>query len=145
MARNFTDCEDGFLNDASHLIVDRDDKFWPLRTYIDNMTDTDIVLLPRKSPNLNAYLERYMRSMKSECLNRMIFFGQKSLERALKEFRIHYHEERNHQGLENRIIDPGDEVGQQFGEVQGTTRRHAAVLLPQCSVRPVNYILIRRR
>ncbi len=81
------------------------------------MTDTDIVLLPPRSPNLNAHLERYMRSLKSECLDQMIFFGQRSLERALKQFVTHYHTERNHQGLGNRIIDPGDEVGEEDGEI----------------------------
>jgi putative transposase len=118
MARNLTDCDEGFLKDASHLIVDRDTKFLPLRTYVDDLTDTEIVLLPARSPNLNAHLERYMRSMKSESLDRMIFFGQESLERALKNFAAHYHQERNHQGLENRMIDPDDEVGQGTGEVQ---------------------------
>ena len=67
---------------------------------------------------MNAYLERFMRSLKSECLDRTIFFGRASLERALKEFVEHYHSERNHQGLDNRIIEPGDEVGRRTGEVQ---------------------------
>jgi len=58
-----------------------------------------------------------------ECLDRMIFFGQRSLERALKEFVAHYHTERNHQGLGNRIIDPGDEVGKELGDVQGSVPR----------------------
>ena len=82
------------------------------------MTNTEVVLLPPRSPNLNANLERYMRSLKSECLDRMIFFGQRSLERALKEFVAHYHTERNHQGLGNRIIDPDDEVGRDAGDVR---------------------------
>ena len=58
-----------------------------------------------------------MRSLKSECLDRMVFFGQRSLERALREFVAHYHGERNHQGLANRIIDPDGEVGQTVGEI----------------------------
>ena len=110
IARNLTDCEDGFLRGTSHILVDRDTTFQPFRAYMNELTDTEIVLLPPKSPNLNAQIERYMRSLKSECLNRMIFFGRRSLERALKEFVSHYHEERNHQGLENRLIDPGYEV-----------------------------------
>jgi putative transposase len=117
MTRNLTACG-GFLDGASHLLIDRDTKFLPLRTYLKDMTDTDVVLLPPRSPNLNAHLERYMRSMKSECLNRMIFFGRRSLERALKQFVAHYHAERNHQGLGNRIIDPGDEVGKEAGDVR---------------------------
>ncbi len=67
---------------------------------------------------MNAYLERFMRSLKSECLDRMIFFGQKSLECALGEFVEHYHSERNHQGLDNQIIGPSDEVGRGDGEVR---------------------------
>ena len=117
MARNLT-ASGGFLDDASHLLVDRDTKFLPLRTYLKGMTDTDVVLLPPRSPNLNAHLERYMRSLKSECLDRMIFFGRRSLERALGEFVAHYHAERNHQGLGNRIIDPCDEVGKKVGAIE---------------------------
>jgi transposase InsO family protein len=66
---------------------------------------------------LNAQIERYVRSMKSECLDRMVFFGERSLHRALAEFVAHYHGERNHQGLDNRLIEPGDEVGRAWGRV----------------------------
>jgi putative transposase len=118
IARNLTACEDGHLSMATYLIVDRDTKFVPLRTYMEEMTETKIVLLPARSPNLNAYLERFMRSLKSECLNRMIFCGRASLERSLTEFAVHYHGERNHQGLGNRVIAPGGEFGQEIGEVQ---------------------------
>jgi putative transposase len=59
VARNLTACG-GFLDGASHLLIDRDTKFLRLRTYLEGMTDTDVVLLPPKSPNLNAHLERYM-------------------------------------------------------------------------------------
>jgi transposase InsO family protein len=58
------------------------------------------------SPNLNAYAERFVRSIKDECLGRMIFLGQASLRRAISEFAAHYHTERNHQGLANRLIRP---------------------------------------
>ena len=75
--RHLTDFE-GFLNGASHLIVDRDTSFLALRDFISTHTETEIVLLPPKSPNLNAHIERWFKSLKSECLDRMIFFGQKS-------------------------------------------------------------------
>jgi putative transposase len=117
MARNLTACG-GFLDGASHMLVDRDTKFLPLRAYLEGMTGTEVVLLPPRSPNLNAQLERYMRSMKSECLGRMIFFGRRSLERALNQFVAHYHGERNHQGLGNRIIEAGDEVGKEVGDIR---------------------------
>ena len=58
------------------------------------------------SPNLNAYAERFVRSIKNECLGRMIFLGQASLRRAISEFPVHYHTERNHQGLANQLIRP---------------------------------------
>src|SRR6185312_8430377 len=80
------------------------------------------VLLPPKSPNLNANLERFFRSLKSECLSRMIFFGEKSLRNATASFLAHYHTERNHQGLGNKLIEPGPEVGQAAGEVERRER-----------------------
>jgi transposase InsO family protein len=57
------------LKDATHLILDRDTKFIPLRAYLAEHTATEVVLLPPRSPNLNANCERFMRSLKSECLD----------------------------------------------------------------------------
>ena len=117
MGRNMIDCYDGFLLNTKYLILDRETNFTPLCGVLEN-TDTEVILLPPRSPNLNAYCERYMRTMKSECLNKMIFFGENSLRRALKEFTEHYHSERNHQGIDNNIIGPGDEVGRGRGDIQ---------------------------
>jgi transposase InsO family protein len=75
------------------------------------------VRLPPKSPNLNAHLERFHLSVKSECLSRMIFFGEKMMRQAVGQYIIHYHEERNHQSLGNNIIEPGEEVGWSDGEI----------------------------
>ncbi len=86
------------------------------------LCDTKVVLLPPKSPNLNANIERFMRSMKSECLRKLIFFGEASLRRAFTEFSSHYHEERNHQGLDNNIIQPSSEVGRIKGNIQHRER-----------------------
>ena len=88
VGRNLTG-DSGFLENASHLILDRDTCFQPLRSFLEEQTDIEPVLLPPKSPNMNAYLERFMRSLKSECLKKMIFFGQHSLERALREYVSH--------------------------------------------------------
>ena len=63
-------------------------------------------------------VERYFRSLKDECLLRMIFFGEKSLHRAVTTYLEHYHAERNHQALNNRIIQPDDEVGKGTGEIE---------------------------
>ncbi len=122
VCRNLTDWEDGFLKDASHLIVDRDTSFIAMRDFLDQNTETEVVLLPPKSPNLNAYMERWFRSLKSECFDRMIFFGQRSLENAMREYVKHYHAERNHQGLDNELIDPGEEVGKTVGDIKNRER-----------------------
>ena len=62
--------------------------------------------LPPRSPNLNAFAERWVRSVKQECLSKLILFGESSLRRALTEFVAHYHFERNHQGKENALLFP---------------------------------------
>ena len=77
VCRVLTDSEDGFMLDASHLIVARDTSFLALREFLDTKTEIDPVVLLPKSPNLNAYLERFFRSLKSECVDRMIFFSRK--------------------------------------------------------------------
>ena len=81
--------DDGFLLDTKYLLLDRDKKFLPFAGMLKS-TEMETIFLPPRSPNLNAYIERFMRSMKSECLNRMIFFGEKPLRRALSEFTEHY-------------------------------------------------------
>ena len=74
------------------------------------------------SPNLNAYAERFVRSIKDECLDRMIFVGQGSLRRAVVEYMDHYHAERNHQGLENRLIHLSTAVIAKSGAVHRDAR-----------------------
>ena len=118
VARNLTDAEDGFLKGKRYILMDRDTKFCEAFREILETAGTEPVLLPPRSPNLNAHLERFFLSLKSECLDSMIFFGERSLRNAVIEFLLHYHTERNHQGLENKIIDPGEEVGSSTGEVQ---------------------------
>jgi putative transposase len=67
---------------------------------------SDSVKLPPRSPNLNAHAERFVRTIKESCLERMITFGEESLRTAIHTFVAHYHTERNHQGLANRLISP---------------------------------------
>jgi transposase InsO family protein len=64
----------------------------------------EVIRLPPRSPNLNAFAERFVRTIKEKCVDRMIFFGQSSLERALGQYIAHYHSERNHQGVGNRLL-----------------------------------------
>ena len=122
IARNLTDADDGFLKGKRYLIMDRDPRFSAAFREILKSADVKSIRLPPRSPNLNAYMERYFRSLKSESLNRMIFFGEKSLRRAVVEFVVHYHSERNHQGLNNEIIEPSDEVGHIAGKIKSRER-----------------------
>ena len=62
------------------------------------------VKLPLRSPNLNAYAERFVRTIKESCLDRIIIFGERGLPTAIREFVTHYHFERNHQGLGNQLV-----------------------------------------
>jgi putative transposase len=104
VARNLTDCESGALRAKQYLIIDRDCKYTAQFRRLIRDSGTNVIRLPPRSPNLNAYAERFVRSIKQECLNRMIFVGQASLRRAINEYVEHYHRERNHQGLGNRLL-----------------------------------------
>jgi putative transposase len=106
MARNLTDSLDGFLNGCRYLIHDRASLFSQDFAMILEAAGTQSVRLPAHSPNLNAIAERFVRSIKESCLDRMVLIGEASLRRASSQFVLHYHAERNHQGLGNRIIRP---------------------------------------
>jgi transposase InsO family protein len=106
IGRNLIDPLDGSLAKKRFLILDRDSKFSTAFRNLLTDAGVEIVRLPHRSPNLNAYAERFVRSIKDECLSRMIFFGERSLRKATREFAAHYHTERNHQGLKNRLIEP---------------------------------------
>jgi transposase InsO family protein len=108
MARNFTDVEEPFLRHARFLIMDRDTKYSATFRAALARERVEAIRLPPRSPNLNAYAERFVRLVNEECTGRMIFLGSISLERALAQYMVHYHEERNHQGLQNRLLNcPG--------------------------------------
>jgi transposase InsO family protein len=106
MARHATMEEWGFLPPGQYLIHDRDTKFCPAFQQIIDDAGVERVVLPPRSPNLNAYAERWVRSVKEECLSRMILFGEASLRHALQEYVEHYHHERNHQGKGNVLLFP---------------------------------------
>lgn len=104
IARNLTDSEEEFLRGMRFLIMDRDTKYSDAFRGILTRERLQVIRLPPRSPNLNAFAERFVRSVKEECLDRMIFFGRSSLQRALTEYMAHYHNERNHQGVGNRLL-----------------------------------------
>ncbi len=110
IARNLTDCDEGFLNKTRYLIHDRDPLFTEAFRELLKASGVKTVKLPARSPNLNAYAERFVRSIKSECLGQIIPLGERHLRNAVKEYKDHYHFERNHQGLDNELIEkPRDE------------------------------------
>jgi len=122
VARNLTDVSDGFLSNSRYLIMDRDKKYTDeFRGHIDREGVTP-VRCPAQAPNCNAFAERFVRSVKSECLERMIPFGVRSLRHALKEYITHYHAERNHQGLGNRLLDPTYATGSTDDSIQHRER-----------------------
>ena len=108
IARNITMDEWGFLENCRYLIHDRDTKFTDSFRAIVKSSHVEPLKLPSRSPNLNAYAERWVKSVKDECLSKLILFGLSSLRRALREYITHYHEERNHQGKGNILLFPTD-------------------------------------
>ena len=94
----------GSCEPTRHLIHDRDPLY--TRVVADILTSGGVqpIRLPPKSPNLNAYAERFVRSIKEECLNRVVPLGEGHLRLLTREYVEHYHRERNHQGLDNRLL-----------------------------------------
>ena len=109
IARNLTMAGWGFLEGMKYLIQDRDGKFTASFRAIVEDAGVKNLRIPPRSPNLNAFAERWVRSVKEECLSKLILFGEASLRHALDEFLAHYHRERAHQGLANTIPFLADE------------------------------------
>ena len=110
VARNLTDVASGFLRDGYYVIHGRDPLYTAQLCSILEAAGVTPVRLPAKSPNLNAYAERFVRSIKEECLSRVVPLGEAHLRDVVREYRVHYHEERNHQGLANELITPPAKV-----------------------------------
>jgi transposase InsO family protein len=120
MARNVTLEQWGFLGNCRYLLHDRDSKFCTSFDEIIKMGNVKPIRLPARSPNLNAHAERWVKSVKEECLSKIILFGEASLKRALEQYVLHYHGERNHQGKGNVILFPPKDkpIGNKQGTVQ---------------------------
>ena len=119
MARNVTLAEIGFLCGCRYLLHDRDAKFCAAFDGVLESVGIKAVLLPPRSPNLNAHLERWNRSVKEERLSKMILFGEASRWQVLSNYVSHFHTERNHQGKGNVILFPeaADRVGHSSGTI----------------------------
>jgi transposase InsO family protein len=111
IARNVTMGAWGFLAPGQYLIHDRDGKYCPIFQQIIDAAGIKRVLLPARSPNLNAHAERWVRSVKEECLSRLILFGEASLRHALTQYVAHFHDERNHQGKGKVLLFPAVSQG----------------------------------
>ena len=111
VARRLIDDLSGFLRGKRFLIHDRDPLYTRGFHEVLGYAGVAPVRLPPKSPNLNAYAERFVLSVKSECLDRMVMLGERHLRRAIASYVEHYHLERCHQGIGNRPIDGVPELG----------------------------------
>ena len=118
IARNLTMADWGFLEGRRYLILDRDSKFSASFREILKSSGLKVLRLPPYSPNLNALSERWVLSVKSELLDRLVIFGEDGLRRALTEYVEHDHEERNHRGLDNVILFPQRDHASDDGEVE---------------------------
>lgn len=91
---------------SKYLILGRDPLYTLVFRGMLKESGVNIVRLPSRSPDLNSYAERWIRSLRSACLSHVIPLGERHLRNLISEFLAHYHGERNHQGLGNRLIEP---------------------------------------
>ena len=133
IARNVTMEGCGVLRDCRYLLHDRDTKYTQSFRTIIASGGVEPLALPARSPNLNAYAERWVRSVKEECLSKIILFGEHSLRRALCEYVEHCYAERNHQGKDNVLLFPRTTDIQHEGAVQCRERLGGLALLPSRS------------
>jgi transposase InsO family protein len=105
IARQLTDATDGVLEEQRFLICDRDRKWSSAVRHLLETSGMRVIQTPFRAPNCNAHAERFVRSIKEECLDRVIPLGERHFRRTLAEFVVHYHGERNHQGLGNELVD----------------------------------------
>lgn len=122
MARNLTDGLDGFLFGCRYLIHDRASVFSEDFGMILQAVGVESVRLPARSPNLNAIAERFVRTVRESCLDHLVLIGEASLHRAISQFVLHYHHERNHQSLENKILRPEFTPFPEVGAIQRRSR-----------------------
>ena len=111
--RQLTDPDAGFLRGKRFLLHDRDPRF--TEAFADTLAAAGVetVRLPPRSPNLNAYAERFVRTIKESCLDQLILVGERSLRNAVHEF-VH---ERNHQGMSNRPLFPVERMARNHGRI----------------------------
>jgi len=117
IARNLTDALDGFLPHKRYLIHDRSPVFTSGFAEVLRAAGVKVIKLPPRSPNVSPRAERFVRSIKSECLEKTIFFSERQLRHGVAGYLTHYHEERNRQILGNELILVGACFGTTGGEI----------------------------
>jgi hypothetical protein len=106
IVRNLLDLADGFLRNATYLIHDRDPVFTEAWTALLESGGVKCVPIPAQSPHCNPYAERFVKTVRNECLDHFVIFGERHLRHLLKEFGEHYLTERHHQAIGSQIIRP---------------------------------------
>jgi transposase InsO family protein len=131
VARNLLDADDGFLAGKRYLLMDRDPLYTTTFRELLRSAGVTPIRLPPSSPNLNAYAERFVRSIKGECLGKLVLLGVNHLRTVVREYVAQYHTERNHQGLDGRLIEPpANDSGDRADRLPGVARRASALLPP---------------
>jgi len=124
VGRNLLDREEGFLRGATHLILDRDPVYATCFTELLKRGGVKVVQIPAQSPNCNAHAERFVRTIREECLEHFVIFGERHLRHLVREFVAHYQGERFHQGLGGQLIKPAEDPSNDNG-AGGTVRRRS--------------------
>lgn len=128
VARNLTDIEDGFLKGQEYFICDHDSLL--TGEFRKSLKDSGIDVIQTRvgCPEQNGYAERFVKSIKTECLDKLIFCGEKSLRKAIKQYVKHYHHERNQQGLDNLIPFPYTAHKKDHGKIIAKSERLGGLL-----------------
>jgi putative transposase len=116
VARNLLDPEDGFLRNATHLIHDRDPLHTKAWTALLKSAGIKCVPIPAQSPNCTPHVERFVRTIRAECLDQFVIFGERHLRYLVREFVAHYHTERFRQGLGGQLVRPPPAPGNDNAE-----------------------------
>jgi transposase InsO family protein len=115
--RQLTDPDEVCLRGKRFLLHDRDPRFTEAFADTLSAAGVETVRLPPRSPNLNAFAERFVRTIKESCLEQLILVGERSLRNVIHEFVQHYHHERNHQGMNNRLLFPVERTARGNGPI----------------------------
>ena len=132
VARNAIDEPSGHLLHVRYVLHDRDTKFCASFRATLATAGVKCITLPPRSPNLNAFAERWVRSVKQECLSKLILFGERALQRAVVEFIQHYLAERNHQGKGNVLLFASEQ--------RSAIKRECAYTVPRATRRPTQLL-----